>query len=110
MTRRRRAARRRARIELGGMKQAKEQCHDRRGVRLIDELKQDLRLGARQLRRKPGLTAIAILTLALGIGANTAIFSAINTILLQPLSYKDSSRLVRIWFRNSSFPMLHRDG
>ena len=92
------------------MKQAKEQCHDRRGVRLIDELKQDLRLGARQLRRKPGLTAIAILTLALGIGANTAIFSAINTILLQPLPYKDSSRLVRIWFRNSSFPMLHRDG
>src|SRR5262245_24664759 len=69
--------------------------------RLEDEMFQDLRFGARMLLKQPGFTAIATLTLALGIGANTAIFTLVNSILLKPLPFKDPERLVMVWRANA---------
>jgi predicted permease len=88
---------RRARLAFGAVDGAKEQCRQARGVHLLDTLAQDLRYGARHLLASPGFTAVAVLTLALGIGANTAIFSAVDALLLGALPVPDSRRLVSSW-------------
>src|SRR5688572_15346695 len=86
--------------DFGGIDQLKEKSRDTRRVHLIEDLGRDLLYGLRILWRNRGITAIAVLTLALGFGANTAIFTLINTVLLRPLPYETPDRLVRIWARN----------
>src|SRR2546422_865519 len=90
-------ARRAAQIEIGGVTRVREAVRTSGWEHAIETLFADLRYGARRLRAAPGFTAITILTLAIGIGATTAIFSAVNPILFQPLPYPDAARLVMVW-------------
>jgi predicted permease len=90
-------ARRQAVIKLGGIEPAKEAYRDQRGVTWLENFSRDLHFGARQLRKNPGFTAVAALTLALGIGANTAIFSVVYGVLLKPLSFVKPEQLVRVF-------------
>ena len=87
---------RRARREFGGLERAKEECRDARGITFLESLLQDIRYALRTLRSSPVYTAIAIFTLALGIGANTAIFSLIDTVVLRMLPVRNPQELVQL--------------
>ncbi|HET9423734.1 MAG TPA: ABC transporter permease [Gemmatimonadaceae bacterium] len=99
-------ARRAAMIEIGGMERVKDDVRDERPGMLVENALRDLRHGARLLRRSPGFAIVAILTIALGIGATSAIFSVINAVALKPLPYPAGHRLM---FITSQFPTLNFD-
>ncbi|NIP59105.1 MAG: FtsX-like permease family protein [Gemmatimonadetes bacterium] len=90
-------ARREALRRFGGVERTKERVRDERGGRILDDLVQDLRYGMRTLRKSPGFAASALLILALGIGSASALFGVVDAVLLEPLPYPDSERLVRVW-------------
>ena len=90
-------ARRQALMKLGGVEQTKEMVRDRRGLPLLDTLLQDLRFAFRMLLKNPGFTAIAILTLVVGIAATTAIFSVVYGVLLRPLPYPNPDQILQMW-------------
>jgi len=103
-------ARRSARLEFGGLDQVKEECRDARGTRWVEAILQDLRFGLRTLRRSPAFTAVAALTLALGIGANTAVFTVVNGVLLRPLPFPEPEKLFLISYLPRNNPFLTQPG
>jgi predicted permease len=90
-------AERRARVEFGGLQSYKEQCRDARGLRILDDLRADLRYAGRTLAKSPSFSITAILTLALGIGANTALFTMMDTLLLRPVPIADPGSLYQVF-------------
>src|SRR5436853_3778339 len=93
-------ARREALMKLGGVTQTKEIYRERRGVRLLENAWRDLRFAARMLRKNLAFTAVAVLVMALGIGASTAIFSVVYGVLLRPLPYPQPDKILRLWELN----------
>jgi putative ABC transport system permease protein len=105
-------ARRAAMIEFGGVESMKEECRDTRKANWILDFLQDVQYSGRILGKNPGFAAIAILTLALGIGANTAIFSVVNATLLKPLPFRNPEKVVALWETESapgSYPLTGED-
>jgi len=96
-------AMRRSRVEFGGIERAKEECREARGVSFLESVAQDLRYAFRAFLRNPAFFVFAVAVLALGIGANTAIFSVAYNVLLRPLPYRASSRLVMVWEDASAY-------
>jgi predicted permease len=93
-------ARRRALIQLGGIEQTKQAVRERRGLPSVESLLRDVRYSMRTLWHTPGFTFVAILVVALGIGANVALFTVVRSMLLKPLPYRDSHRLVTVYEKN----------
>src|ERR1051326_7350674 len=86
--------------KFGWLESIKEDCREQRGIKWLENIAQDFRFAARQLRKNPGFTTVAVLTLALGIGAVIAIFTLADHLLFRPLPYREADRLVRLWEHN----------
>ncbi len=97
-------ARRRARLVFGGHEQVKEDCREARGTSFVENARQDVRYAIRQLRANPTFAIVIVLTLALSIGANSAIFSVIDGVLIKSLPYRQPDKLVRIFLSNAAYP------
>lgn len=93
-------AARRARLAFGGRTQVEQECRNSRGTKFVEDLLQDLRYAVRSFAKTPGLSLMIVLSLAIGIGANTAIFSVTSTLLLKPLPYPHPDRLAILWLRS----------
>jgi putative ABC transport system permease protein len=93
-------------LHVGALAQSMEALRDQRGLPWLDDLRRDLRYGLRALRRNPVFAVVSLLTLAIGIGANTAVFSIVNRVLLTPLPYPDADRLVAVWHKAPGAPGL----